>query len=222
MHEITEDGQRRAIVKVCRALAQHGLVAATDGNVSARLSPDRFLATPSGLSKGDINEGDLIVCGADGKKISGGRDLTSEFQVHLAAYRTRPGIGAVVHAHPPAATAFTFAGLGHLFSEPIVPEVVAQIGPIPLVPYLTPGTRELAEAFAHSIKDCDVVLLAQHGAVAVAQNPWAAWLRMEKLEQLAVILKTAHDLCGGDEKRIKRLSPAEAEQVRTQYGKKSY
>src|SRR4051812_29265101 len=143
---------RRLMVKACTALAQKNLVSATDGNVSARLGPDRILVTPSGVSKGDVTELNILLCDMDGRKIRGRGDVSSEVHVHLAAYRSREDIGAVVHAHPPTATAFTFAGREDLLRAPVIPEVVAQIGPIPSAPYITPGTRALAEAFAAHIK----------------------------------------------------------------------
>ena len=179
----TEKELRHLIVKACRALYAKNLVAATDGNLSARLAPDRLLVTPSGVSKGAVRETDLLVCDLAGRRIRGRGAISSEVQVHLAAYQARPDIGAVIHAHPPLATAFTLAGPKNFLAEPIIPEVIAQIGPIPAVPYMTPGTEALADAFAPAINKCDIVLLTQHGAVAVGKDPWAAYLRMEKLEK---------------------------------------
>jgi len=213
----TERQIRIQIVKVCAALFQKNLVAATDGNVSARLSPDRVLVTPSGTSKGEVSELDILLCDMDGRKIRGRGEISSEIHVHLAAYRAREDIGAVVHAHPPVATAFTFAGMQDLLQQPIIPEVVAQIGPIPSAPYMTPGTRALAEAFAPHIKKCDIVMLAQHGAVCVGADPWAAYLRMEKLEHMAIIIKTARELAGDG--GVRTLSSAQVNELRASYGK---
>jgi len=214
----TERNLRQMMVKACAALERKGLVAATDGNVTARLGPDRILVTPSGTSKGEIGELDILLCDADGRKIRGRGDVSSEIHVHLAAYRARPDIGGVVHAHPPVATAFTFAGQEHWLQAPVVPEVVAQIGPIPTCPYVTPGTRALAEAAGPYFKQCDIVMLAQHGAVAVAKDPWAAYLRMEKLEQFATIVKTAREIAG-DDARVRKLSDEQCETLRQSYGK---
>src|SRR5476651_1006556 len=193
-----ESNLRKQIVKACSGLAAKGLVAATDGNVSARLGPDRVLVTPSGVNKGEVDELNILLCDMDGRKIRGRGEVTSEVHVHLAAYRNRENIGAVVHAHPPIASAFTFAGLERLLSEPVVPEVVAQIGPIPCAPYLTPGSRALAEAVGKLFRQSDVVLLAQHGAATAGPDPWAAYLRMEKLEHTAVIVKAARELAASD------------------------
>ncbi|HYG75391.1 MAG TPA: class II aldolase/adducin family protein [Planctomycetota bacterium] len=213
----TERTLRTQIQKACQALSQRGLVAATDGNVSARLGPDRVLITPSGISKGDVTELNIMLCDMDGRKIRGRGEISSEVHVHLAAYRSRDDIGAVVHAHPPTATAFTFAGMEHLLREPIVPEVTAQIGPIPSAPYVTPGSRALAEAFAPHIKTCDIVMLSQHGAVAVGKDPWAAYLRMEKLEHFAMIVKAARELSGSGD--VKRLDEQQIDELMESYGK---
>ena len=204
-------------MKSCAALFKKNLVSATDGNVSARLGPDRVLITPSGVSKGDVGDLDILLCDMDGRKIRGRGDVSSEIHVHLAAYRARDEIRGVVHAHPPIATALTFAGLETLLLEPIVPEVVAQIGPIPTVPYMTPGTRALGEAVEPALRKSDIVMLCRHGAVAVAKDPWGAYLRMEKLEYFASIIKHAHDLNGSE--NIRRLDDDQIDELKSGYGK---
>ncbi|MCZ7645016.1 MAG: class II aldolase/adducin family protein [Planctomycetota bacterium] len=210
---------RRLMVKACQALERRGLVAATDGNVTARLSPDRVLVTPSGCSKGEVTELSILVCDLEGRKVRGkpGQKISSEVHLHLAAYRERPEIGGVVHAHPPVASAFSFSGREALLREPVIPEVVAQIGPVLTAPYVTPGTRALAEAAAPLLKECDAVLLAQHGAVTLGPDPWRAYLRMEKLEHAAGILKASVELAGS-ESAVKRLTRAQVSELIRSYG----
>jgi L-fuculose-phosphate aldolase len=203
-----EREMRGLIVKACAALYAKNMVAATDGNVSARIGPDRVLITPANMSKGDVKPRDILVCDMDGQKIRGPGSPSIEIQVHLAAYRARADVHGVVHAHPPMATAFSYAGREELLSEPVAPEVVAHIGRVPSVPYFRPGTRVLADAFEKEIAGHDVAILSQHGIAAVGKNPWAAYLQMEKLEHFAFILKTAMELSGG---KIRRLT---AEQIR--------
>jgi L-fuculose-phosphate aldolase len=210
---------RKQIAKVCGALARKNLVAATDGNVTARLSADRVLVTPSGVSKGDIGELDVILCDMDGRKIRGRGEISSEVHVHLSIYRNRADLFGVVHAHPPIASAFTFAGVENLLREPVIPEVVAQIGPIPSVPYIQPGTRELAEAVGAKFKECDIVMMAQHGAACGGKDPWGAYLRMEKLEHAATILKAARELAASEGKQIRTLNPQQVRDLRAGYGK---
>ncbi|HQE83849.1 MAG TPA: class II aldolase/adducin family protein, partial [Candidatus Hydrogenedentes bacterium] len=100
-----ERALREAICNVGRRLWEKGFVAATDGNISVRLSDERFLCTPSGVSKGFMAPNDLIVADASGNKVSGQGGVTSEFRTHLAAYEEREDIRAVVHAHPTKAIA---------------------------------------------------------------------------------------------------------------------
>ena len=213
---VTEDALRRDIVRVCRALSGRFLVAATDGNVSAKLPSGRLLITPSGVSKERVREEDLIVCDSTGRRVRGDGAVTTEVLLHAAAYRERPDAGAAVHAHPVTASAFTYAGEERWLAEPIVPDVAARIGSVPSAPYFTPGSRELADAGAALLRGCDVVLLSRHGAVSVGRDPWAAFLRMEKLEQLALIVKAARELAGSDE-AVRRLTPEQVADLRRTY-----
>ncbi|MCP4362473.1 MAG: class II aldolase/adducin family protein, partial [Chloroflexi bacterium] len=104
---------RQEIVQVGRRMYEKGFVLASDGNISARLGHGRILLTPSGLAKGHLDPDELIVINEAGKKIGGPRHLhpTSETPMHLEAYRQRPDIQAVVHAHPPYAVALSIAGI---------------------------------------------------------------------------------------------------------------
>ena len=106
-----QEPQLRAfIVEIGKCIWQKGWVASNDGNISCRLSADRILCTPTGLSKGMMTPDDLIICDLEGNKVAGTRNRTSEINMHLTIYKMRPDIQAVVHAHPPAATGFAVAG----------------------------------------------------------------------------------------------------------------
>ena len=203
---LSEYDLRRLIVKSCRALVEKDLVAAADGNISARLPSGNLLVTPSRVSKGDIVEDAVLYCSPDGRRIRGTGQVSSEIMLHVAAYAVRKDVRAIVHAHPPLASAFTFAGAEAFLSEPILPEVVARLGGIPAVPYVTPGTQALADAAAPYFAKHDAVLLNQHGAVTLGSDPWSAYLLMEKVEHTAVVLKAARDLAGG-ERGVLRLTP---------------
>src|SRR5215831_14532607 len=133
----------RAIVQVCRRLYDRGLVAGPDGNVSVRLPDESILVTPSGLSKVDVTIDDLVVVNLSGDVLHGRRAPSSELAMHLRIYRRRDDVRAVVHAHPPTATGFAVAG--ESFMAPVLPEVILQMGAVPLVPYATPGTDALAD-----------------------------------------------------------------------------
>ncbi len=180
---------RREIVTVCQRLWERGLIAGPDGNVSVRLAPDRILVTPTGMSKVDLEPDDLVEVGDDGRHLRGTRRASSELAVHLRIYARRADVGAIVHAHPPVATGFTVAGEG--FASCILPEVIFQVGWVPLVPYEMPGTEALARQFDPFIPTHDAFLMANHGAVTAGPNLSIAHQRMESLEHTARILLTS-------------------------------
>ena len=125
----------------------------------------------------------------DGRKIGGKHDVSSEVAMHLAVYRARDDVRAVVHAHPPVATAFAVAGEG--LPGNILPELTLQLGEVPLVPYATPGTAALPEALAPYLPNYDAFLLANHGATTLCRTVSEAHQRMESVEHCATILLTA-------------------------------
>src|ERR1019366_239861 len=97
---------RDEIVRVGRMMYERGWIASTDGNISVRLDAARILATPTGICKGAMTPEDPIICDMDGNRLSGTRHCTTEMPMHVAVYKERPEIRAVVHAHPPTATGF--------------------------------------------------------------------------------------------------------------------
>lgn len=194
----------RAIVRCCRRLWEAGLIAGADGNVSVRLGPDRVLVTPSGLLKSDLAPGDLVEVDLGGGRRRGSRKPTSELDLHLRVYRRRPDCGAVVHAHPPAATAFAVAG--QAIPANVLPEVILYLGDVPLVPYATTGTPALGDAAEPYLARHVAVLLANHGALTWGSDLATAHIRMESLEHAARILAAARALG-----RLTQLTP---EQVR--------
>jgi L-fuculose-phosphate aldolase len=215
----SEHELRRLIVKACRGLAERGLVASHDGNISARLPSGYLLVTPSRVSKADVTEDSILYCGPEGRRIRGAGDVSSEIHLHLSAYKVRPDARAVVHAHPPTASAFTFAGAESLLLKPVLPEVVARFGTIPSVPYVTPGTPALGAAAEPLLAAHDAVLLVQHGALTLGRDPWEAYLLMEKVEHAAVILKAARELAGSAD-GVKTLTPQQVEDLLKSYRKK--
>ena len=180
---------RRGIVAVCRRLYERGLIAGPDGNVSVRLAPDRILVTPAGMSKVDVQEHDLVELALDGSPRRGATRASSEVAMHLRIYRKRPDVHAVVHAHPPVATGFAVAG--ESFSQCVLPEMIYQVGWVPLVPYAIPGSEELADRMEPFLVQHDAFLLENHGATTIGATLTIAHQRMESLEHTAQILLTA-------------------------------
>jgi L-fuculose-phosphate aldolase len=205
---VTEHELRREMVRVGRLMWERGYVAATDGNLSLRLGSDRLLVTPSGLSKGFLTADALLVLRLDGEVVSSyrGRDQkpSSEILMHLEVYRQRPDVNAVVHAHPPLATAFSIAGVS--LARCVLPEVIVTLGGIPTTEYGTPGTAQVPETIRQTIRDYDAVILAHHGSLTVGTTLWEAYLRLEKVEHTAQITLAAHQLG-----RVSTLSPEAVE-----------
>lgn len=177
------------IVRACRRLDARGLIAGQDGNVSVRVAPDRLLVTPAGRIKAEVGVDTLVEVDLQGAGQGGGGRPSSELGMHLAIYAARPDVGAVVHAHPPTATGFGVAGQD--FLTPVLPEINLLVGPVPLVPYATPGTPALAAALAPWLDGHDAFLLANHGATTVGPTLELALQRMESLEHGARILLAA-------------------------------
>lgn len=194
----TEGSARQEIVRVCRLLWERGYVTATDGNVSVRLGPDRLLATPSGLSKGFLTAEQLVLTDLNGvplpdsEQTAPGLRPSSELRMHCAAYRERPDIAAVVHAHPPIATACTVAGVS--LAEGVLPEVVVNLGAIPMARYATPSSAEGPEVIRELIADHDALLLDHHGSLTVGQTAFEAYLKLEKVENAAQVYLAARQL----------------------------
>ena len=175
-----------------KLLHQNGLVAATDGNLSVRLEDGSILSTPTLMSKGMLEAGDLVIVDAQGRKLSGRREVSSEIAMHLFIYRTRPDVNAVVHAHPPTATGYAAAGIP--LDTALCSEIVVTLGTVPLASYGTPGTTELADALAPLIPDHQAILMANHGVVTYGQDLLTAFMNMETVEHYAKIALVTHML----------------------------
>src|SRR5437868_15112680 len=183
---------RRDIVRFGAMLHSLGFIAATDGNISVRLDQDRILVTPTGMSKGMMTPSDLVVVDRNGRKVKGKRQVTSEIGMHLLIYRMRPDVNGIVHAQPRAATGFAAAGMA--LNQPLVCEVVIGLGLIPLAPYGTPGTPELAKTLEPLIPQYDAILMANHGVVTYGTDLQSAYMKMETVEHFAQIALVTHVL----------------------------
>ncbi len=190
----TEHEYREDLVRVCRMVHEKGWVAMNDGNVSIRLDEDRILCTPTAISKALVEADDLIVCDMDGNKMEGCRECTSEIEMHLTIYSLRQDVQSVVHAHPPVATGFATAG--RALDKALLPEVIIQLGAVPLASYGLPGTPALSEGMLPFIPHYDALLLENHGCTSYGRDVWEAFFRMEMVEHFARITLVA-ELLGG-------------------------
>jgi L-fuculose-phosphate aldolase len=185
---------REELVSCCRLMADKGLVAGTEGNLSARDKDGTILMTPSGLNKGEIEPEMLVRLSLVGKVLEGDLEPTSERFMHLEFYRQRPGVGGVAHGHPIFCTAF--AAARQVLPDNILPELIATIGHVPLVPYGRPSSAKLAAALSPYCSKHNVFLLQNHGATAVGKTVREAYQRLEVVEAYAKIVWAAASLGG--------------------------
>jgi L-fuculose-phosphate aldolase len=185
------DAQQQ-LIEAGNYLAGCGFHAGLAGNLSVRVGEDRILCTGSGVRKIALATNDLILCDLSGKVIDGDGQPTSELRMHLMAYKTRRDVGAVIHAHPPTATAFAAASIP--LDVISLPEMIVLIGPIALVPYATPGTDELARELQKYLPNHHGFLLENHGALSVGKDLLQASQRMDLIEQNARITLAVRQL----------------------------
>ena len=209
-----ESSIRADIVEVGRRLYARAYTASNDGNISVRLGPDRLLMTPRSVCKGFMTPDMMCITDLDGRKLQGDRDPSSEMLMHLEVYRHRPDVQAVVHAHPPIATGFAVAGIP--LNRAVLAEVLTTLGSIPIAEYATPSTAELPAAVRKYIKAHDGMLLANHGALTVGADVFAAYFKMETIEHFAKISLVARLL--GGENLIAREEVARLQELRSTYG----
>jgi len=204
---VSEHRVRAEIVEVGRRLYARGLIAANEGNISVRQG-DLLYVTPAGVCKGFLDPETIVKTDLEGNGLEGGQSVSSEVQIHVAVYRRRPDALAVVHAHPPTATGFAAAGIA--LDRPLIAEAVVILGQVPVIPYATPSTAQLAENVVNVICEAHGLLMANHGALTVGETLFRAWERMEILEQLARVTLTTRLLGQGNRLREADVSKLEA------------
>ncbi len=185
-----------AICNVGRHLWERGMVASNEGNISARLADGTILCTPTGVSKGFMTPEGLAKLNMAGDVLNGVA-ASSEVMMHLEAYRLRADVNAVVHAHPPVATGWGIAGRS--LPANILAETATIFKEVPIAPYATPGTAEVAASLRPYLPDHDAILLKNHGALTLADDIDEAYYRMEILENFAKTALVAVQLGGPQE-----------------------
>jgi len=214
MADVSLDQLKADIVEVGRRLYARGFVASNDGNITIRIADDRLLTTPKNVSKGFMTPEMMVIVDLDGKKVAGTHNASSELKMHLEVYRQRSDVKAVVHAHPALATGFAVAGIP--LDRAVLAEVICTLGSIPIAEYATPSTQELPNAVRHYIKAHDGLLLANHGALTVGTDVFAAYYKMETIEHFAKISLTARLL--GGERLISQEEVLRLQSLRGLYG----
>ena len=210
----TDAQAKAAILDAGRKIYQRGLVAANDGNLSVRVGENALWVTPTGVSKGSMTEEMLVKLDLDGNLLEGVRKPSSETKMHLRIYQEDPLVRAVVHAHPPAATAFAAAGLP--LDRPVLQEAVVQLGTVPVAPFALPGSQGVADSVAPYCRRYRALLLEYHGAVTWGDSMEQAHYRLECLEQLATV--TLHLRTLGCDRQMPDALVRELEGLRPSWG----
>src|SRR4051812_19679525 len=188
----TEHQIKEEMCEIGRRVYHRGFAAANDGNITVRLNDREVLCTPTMVSKGYMKPDDICKVDYDGKQLAGKRKRTSEVLLHLVVYKLRPDVQAVVHCHPPHATAFAVA------QEPIpkcvLPEVEVFLGEVPMAVYETPGNQKFAETILPYVKECNTIILANHGTVTFGPTLENAYFNSEIIDAYCKILILARQL----------------------------
>lgn len=174
---------KKAMVRVAQRLDQKGILTSTDGNISALLDDGGTLITPSGACKGLLEADKIVRLFRDGSPRAG--RPSSEIALHRMIYARRPDVRAIVHAHPPFATAYAVAGIA--LDQPILSEAILTLGRVPVASYAMPTAEELARSVEPLVDGHDAVLLRFHGAICFARDIDQAGYLMETLEHVAHI-----------------------------------
>ncbi|HEX8524612.1 MAG TPA: class II aldolase/adducin family protein [Tepidisphaeraceae bacterium] len=186
---ISEWKLKEQMCDIGRRIWLKGFCAGNEGNHSYRLSENRVLCTPTGISKGNLKPDDLCVVDMEGKQVSGWRKRTSEILLHLSIYKARPDVKAVIHSHPPHATAFAVAGVD--LPTCIHPEAEVFLGAVKTAKYVTPGDTRLGESILPYVKDSNTILLQSHGVVCFHPDLEQTYYQLEIVDAYARILLLA-------------------------------
>lgn len=188
---------RQEICHICRLLYDRGYVVSNDGNVSARTGRGTVLITPSGVGKGRITPDMLVETDLEGHILSGDRHPSSEGKMHWMLYRERPDVMAVVHAHPPMATAFSICR--RPLKERYLAELLIGLGDVPVTEFAMLSTDEVPQSVLPFVRDHSAILLANHGVLTWGSSFLSAFDRMETVEQTAKIYYYVSQMGGGVE-----------------------
>lgn len=203
----TDMEAKELICDIGKRIFNKGLVAANDGNITIKAGDNEIWATPTGVSKGYMTPEMMVKLDLQGNILEGTCKPSSEVKMHLRVFNENPQVGACVHAHPPAATAYSITG--EWLDQPIFAESIIQIGVVPVAEYATPGSQDVPDSVAPFCKDYYCVLLAHHGALTWGTDIMQAYYRMEALEHYAKI----HAAVIGHKKPANMLSEEQVEQL---------
>lgn len=182
------------ICEIGRRVYNKGFAAANDGNISYRVGENEVLCSPTMICKGFMKPEDICMVDLDGKQLAGTKKRTSEILLHLTIMKHRPDVRAVVHCHPPHATAF--AVTREAIPQCVLPEIEVFMGEVPLAPYETPGGQEFADTVLPFLKATNTIILTNHGTVSFGKTLEEAYWKTEILDAYCRILILSKQLGG--------------------------
>src|SRR3954453_6647255 len=185
-HRLGEFALKEQMCDIGRRIWHKGFCAGNEGNHSYRIAENRILCTPTGISKGFLKPEDICVVDIEGKQLGGKRKRTSEILLHLAIYKARADVKAVVHSHPPHATAFAIAGVD--LPTCIHPEAEVFLGAVKTAKYVTPGDKRLGESIQPYVKDSNTIIMQSHGVVCFDPDLEQCYYKLEIVDAYARIL----------------------------------
>ena len=177
------DIQTQQIIAIGKHLYEKDLTVATSGNISIKTDKGIYI-TVSGSTLGNLTENDVVIIDENGHELTEGK-ASSEKILHAEIYKTRPDVNAIIHTHPVYLTSFAVCHTP--LKEPIMSENILYFEDIPVAPYAMPSSLKLVENTVKCLKDRDVALMANHGAIAVADTIEKAFLKMETAEYYAKV-----------------------------------
>ncbi len=199
---------KEEIIEVGKFMYAKGLIAATDGNISVRISNTEYLITSTGVCKGRMTTQDILTINLKGEVLEGNGRPSSEFRMHSLVYSMRKDVKAIVHAHPPILTAFTLSNID--FNSAWLPELWLSVGPVAIAPYATPTTPDVPASIKPYVKNHDAILLTRHGSITFGNSAISAYNKLEKLEHAAYVAMITRILTG---KPPEPLTPEEIKQL---------
>lgn len=194
--------QVTTFVDVCHQLARKGFVTSHGGNLAWKLKDDLILITPTKEYKGDVEVEDVVFIDLEGSVVEGTRRPTGERPMYLKFFTERPDVVSVIHCHSLAVSTMAISKGENWLMRPVFPEVIIEIGPVPLVPYAEPLTEQLAQNFAPFLPKHNAFVMENHGMVMMTRGDirWTMLL-VEELEGAAQSILAAFQTGG-----IKELS----------------
>ena len=181
------DSEKKAVLEAARQMDQRGFVEGTSGNVSMRLQDPggrKLLAiTPNNRHYDMMRADDIVIVDFDGERVEGELTTSVETMLHIAVYKARKKINAVIHTHPPFASVFAVTGAE---IPPILDDQVTYLGgEIRVTKYALPGSQELADNVVSALGPSNAVTLANHGSLCVGRDMREAFVNCEMLEKTA-------------------------------------